>query len=66
MCHQIDSCAAKSEKLQLLLSGIGIFFRPPLLERMPSLLCFHVFFVFECVYVSVLYWGRQTSHASLV
>lgn len=28
MCHQIDSCAAKSDKLQLLLSQIGFFFPP--------------------------------------
>lgn len=32
-CHQIDSCAAKSDKLQLLLSQIGFF---PLSERLPS------------------------------
>lgn len=45
MCHQIDSCAAKSEKLQLLLSQIGFFFLSlPSLECLPSLLCFQGFF----------------------
>lgn len=64
MCHQIDSCAAKSEKLQLLLSQIG-FFSPS--WRVRHLLCFQLLFFFlgkggvgglltKCVYFPVLYW----------
>ncbi len=53
-CHQIDSCAAKSEKLQLLLSQIGFF---PHSERPPSPM-FSDFWkaLTKCVYFSVLYW----------
>lgn len=59
MCHQIDSCAAKSEKLQLLLSQIGFFFSP-ILECFPFLLCLKLFYLFisalpKCVYFSVFY-----------
>lgn len=71
MCHQIDSCAAKSEKLQLLLSQIGFFFYP-ISASLPSLQCFQPFFFFffwaltQCVYFSALYWARhlQPPHCS--
>lgn len=53
MCHQIDSCAAKSEKLQLLLSQIGFF---PLLEHPPSPMFSAFLALTKCVYFSVLYW----------
>lgn len=73
-CHQIDSCAAKSEKLQLLLSQIGFF---PLLERPPSPM-FSFFwggfwlkvfiflsFIGETLATTLLRWQSDVSSASI-
>lgn len=60
-CHQTDSCAAKNEKLQLLLSQIGIFLPTvdvPAISPVVFLFLVFVFFpLTQCVYFSVLYLG---------
>lgn len=53
-CHQIDSCAAKSEKLQLLLSQIGFF--SPLGAPAVSYVFIFGGLLTQGVYFSVLYW----------
>lgn len=61
MCHQIDSCAAKSEKLQLLLSQIGFFFSLPSwsASHFSYVLSFFIYLFLaltKCAYFSVFYW----------
>lgn len=51
-CHQIDSCAGKSDKLHLLLSQIGFF---PLLERPPSPMSSHFRLSLNVFYFSVFF-----------
>lgn len=81
MCHQIDSCAAKSEKLQLLLSQIGFFFSLPSwsASHFSYVLSFFIYLFRPCLNVFIflsfigktlattsLRWQSNDSSASLV